>query len=258
MTPLSDCAWEEVSAGFYGPLFNDEYLVVIIDDYSRYPEVEIISSLSAKSVIPKFDAIFARHSIPKVVKTDNDPPFIGETFNRWGEAIGFRHRKITFLRPRATGLAERSMDTLEKIIRISHAQKISWKQEMFKFLRHYRATPHSTTGITSAEMLFNRKIRTDILSVKIKKVRFKDPMIRDEQMKEKMKKYADERYHASETPETNLKLNDTVLVKQKQTSKSDMPFNLTPFKAKTIKRNNGDCNEQRQRTLLEIYCTLIK
>ena len=37
---------------------NSEYLLVITDDYSRYPIVEIITSIAAKVVIPVIDKCF--------------------------------------------------------------------------------------------------------------------------------------------------------------------------------------------------------
>ena len=45
--------------------------MVIVDDYLRYPVVEILSKLTAKAVIPKLDTVFAMFGIPDVVKTDN-------------------------------------------------------------------------------------------------------------------------------------------------------------------------------------------
>ena len=38
--------------------------MVVIDEYSRFPEVEIVTSTSARSTIPKLDAIFARQRTP--------------------------------------------------------------------------------------------------------------------------------------------------------------------------------------------------
>ena len=38
----------------------------------------------------------------------------------------------------------------------------SWKQQLYKFLRHYRATPHSTTGFSPADLLYKRKIKTEL------------------------------------------------------------------------------------------------
>ena len=217
MTILPDGPWEELSADFHGPLSTGDYLLVVVDDYSRFPEVEVITSLSAKTVIPKFDAIFARHGVPKIVKTDNGPPFNGELFTKWGKSIGFHHKKITPLWPQSNGEAERMMDTLGKLIRVCHQEKSSWKQHLFKFLRHYRVTPHSTTGMSPTEMLYSRKIRTDLPSMK-KSVHFQDTVAKAEQRDERMKSYMKELADRSKR-EVDMKIDDKVLVKQRQTSK---------------------------------------
>ena len=46
-----------------------EYLLVVIDKYRRFPEADVFSSTSAKTVIPHLDMIFSRYGIPGVVKT---------------------------------------------------------------------------------------------------------------------------------------------------------------------------------------------
>ncbi len=67
--------WKELKIEFYGPLPQDQYLLVVIDIYSRYLEVEHVTTTSARTIVPKLDVIFARHSIPAKVKSDNGPPF---------------------------------------------------------------------------------------------------------------------------------------------------------------------------------------
>ena len=42
---------------FYGPLPSGEYLLVLIDRYSRFPEVEIVKSTKASVIILKLDRI---------------------------------------------------------------------------------------------------------------------------------------------------------------------------------------------------------
>ena len=37
---------------FLGPRPSGEYLMVVIDEYSRFPEVEIVTTTSARSTIP--------------------------------------------------------------------------------------------------------------------------------------------------------------------------------------------------------------
>jgi transposase InsO family protein len=79
MTELPKRAWDTVNIDFCGP-FPDrkDYLLVVIDQFSRFPEVEVISSVSFESVVPKLDDIFSRQGIPATVITDNDAPFNGK------------------------------------------------------------------------------------------------------------------------------------------------------------------------------------
>ena len=74
MTPFPSGPWKMLAMDFLGPFPSGDYLLVVIDEYSRFPEAEIVKSTSAKSVIPKLDAIFARQGIPEELKTDNGPP----------------------------------------------------------------------------------------------------------------------------------------------------------------------------------------
>ena len=39
----------------------------------------------------------------------------------------------------------------------SKVLKTNWKQEMYKFPRNYRWTPHSTTGEAPAAIMFNKR-----------------------------------------------------------------------------------------------------
>ena len=98
--------WRDISVDFLGPLPSNDMLLVAIDNYSRFPEVEIISSNAAKVVIPKLDAIFARHGIPETVYSDNGPPFNSEDFAMFAKHLGFRHRPVIPLWPQANGEAD--------------------------------------------------------------------------------------------------------------------------------------------------------
>ncbi|GFS01640.1 transposon Ty3-G Gag-Pol polyprotein [Elysia marginata] len=64
-TPLPEHVWEEISVEFAEPFPTGEYLLIMMDEYSRFPEVEILYSKSAKAVIPKLHQIFARPYCPE-------------------------------------------------------------------------------------------------------------------------------------------------------------------------------------------------
>ena len=71
--------------------------------------IQIVHSTAAKAVIPKLDRIFAAYGIPKVVKSNNGPPFNGHEFAQFANYLGFKHRKVTPLWPEANGEVERFM-----------------------------------------------------------------------------------------------------------------------------------------------------
>ena len=77
MTELPPAPWKRVSTDFCGTFPSGDHLLVIMDDYSRYPEVEIVRSTAATTILPMLDRIFATHGIPDIVKSDNGPPFSG-------------------------------------------------------------------------------------------------------------------------------------------------------------------------------------
>ena len=156
--------WNEVSVDFLSGLPNNDYLLVVMDDYSRFPEVEIVGSTSAKTVIPKLDSIFACQGIPVVVKSDNGPPFNSDDFRNFVRHLGFTHRKVTPLWPQANGEVEHFMGPLMKMIRAAYVESRSWKQELHRYLRQYRATPHVAIGVPPAEALYGRKLRTTLES----------------------------------------------------------------------------------------------
>ena len=137
MTPLPNAHKKTLAMDFLGPRPSGEYLMVVIDEYSRFPEVETVTSTSARSTIPKLDAIFVRQGIPDVLKSDNGPPFNGMEFKNFAEHLGFHHRKITPLWPRANGEVERFMKTLEKCVRTATVRHKNWKQGLHKFLLQY-------------------------------------------------------------------------------------------------------------------------
>ena len=233
MSPLPQGPWQELSMDFCSPFPNGDYLLVMTNDFSWFPEVEILRSTSAKVVIPYLDNIFARQGIPEMVRTDNGPPFNSKSFQMFATQLGFRHHRITPVWPRANGEAERFMKTLEKAVRTAVIQGKNWRQELFTFLRQYRATPHSTTGKSPSELLNGRRLKSTLPRVQYDQA---SPEIRqtDAKSKEKMKEYADKRSHAKST---DLKIGDKVLIKQPKKDKMSTPFKPEPLEIKDKKRN---------------------
>ena len=62
-SPFPSSVWDKLKINFYGSLLSGQYVPVNLDCYSRFPEVEILASISAKSVIPRLGSVFAWHGV---------------------------------------------------------------------------------------------------------------------------------------------------------------------------------------------------
>ena len=236
MTEMPKQAWISVSMDFCGPFPYGKYFLDLIDGFSRFPIVEIITSITAKVVIEKLDKIFSEYGIPEVLRTDNRPPMNSADFQNFSKQFGFKHRKITPIWPQANGECERFMKTIGIVIRAAKTQKPDWRVDMYAFVRNYRATKHATTKCSPAELLFGRQIRINQYFAPSKSSK-KNVQVKarenDAYQKAKIKSYVDTKRRAK--PAT-FKVGDTVLVKQHKTNKFSTPFDSQPY---TITKING-------------------
>ena len=148
ITPTADTPWTSVAIDFYGrEPQTGEYLLVVTDTYSKFPEVEIVNSTEARVCIPKLDKIFATHGIPNKIKTDNGPPFNSHDYERYMQVLGIEWQTSTPLWPQGNAKAESFMKPLGKMTKTATIEGKNWRQELQRFLLSYRSTPHATTKI---------------------------------------------------------------------------------------------------------------
>lgn len=232
MSVLPDNPFDEISIDF--AYVDGENLLLVIDDFSRFPFVEPVSSTSASAVIPKLDQLFATFGTPRVVKSDNGPPFNGDEFAKFARVLGFRHRKVTPLWPRANGEVERFVKTLKKCIKAAKTEGRNWRKELQVILRNYRTTPHATTGVAPAVLLLKRAVRN-----KLPQANHVDPVSEivrkhDSAQKLKIKAHADNKNYVKPC---DINLGESVLVKRPFTvSKGATVYDPTPM---TVVRKKG-------------------
>ena len=164
---------------------------MVIDTYSKFPEVKVVNSTEAKTCIPKLYIIFARCGIPSKIQTDNGPPFNGKEFERYTKTLGIEWRTITPLWPQGNAVVERFMKPIRKLLKTAEIEGKNWRQEMQQFLLQYSSTPHQTTKVAPSELLFNRKIRGYLPELTNKKVINKMAKPNLEKKKEENKEYYD-------------------------------------------------------------------
>jgi hypothetical protein len=130
---------------------------------------------------------------------------------------------------------EAFMKPLGKAIRTANLEGRPWKQELSKFLLAYRSTPHSTTKVPPAQLLYNREIRGKLPTLRHNsKVinRHREAKQNDKEQKQRGKRYTDSRRH---TRTSKLRVGGRVLVRQKKTNKFSTNFSPTPYTIVAIK-----------------------
>ena len=70
-TELPSGPWQHISADLTTPsLPSGDHLLVVVDYYSRYMEVEVLRSSTANKVIASLSKIFLTHGLPVRITTD--------------------------------------------------------------------------------------------------------------------------------------------------------------------------------------------
>ena len=122
-----------------------------------------MTSTTANKTIDELRLIFASHGLPEELVSDNGPQFVSHEFSEFMRKNGIKHILVPPYHPSSNGAAERSVRVLKEALikQVFEGTKgMSIKHRLANFLLRYRTTPHSTTGVTPAELMMKKKLRT--------------------------------------------------------------------------------------------------
>lgn len=151
-TPLPIHPWEKVGADLF-ELRGNSYLVVV-DYFSRYPEILKLSTTTSKSIIIALKSIFARHGIRSIFMSDNGPQFISKEMQEFAITYSFQHITSSPWYQQSNGLAERMVKTVKELLSNSPDPDMA--------LLNCHATALPWCNLSPAELLMGRKLRTDV------------------------------------------------------------------------------------------------
>ena len=128
------------------------------------------------------------------------------------------------------------MKPLCKAVHTARIERRDWRHGLYQFLLYYRCTPHSTTGVSPAELLFNRQLSNGIPTVKHPNSglleQHRTAASFDHQWKTKMKEYTDRRRHVKEP---TIAVGDIVLMKKRNRDKFSTRYEPNPFQVISVK-----------------------
>lgn len=151
-TPLPAYPWQKVATDLFH-LDGKDY-IVIVDYFSRFPEVKRLQSTTTQSIINTLKTMFARYGIPEIVRSDNGPQFSSQEFTQFAQKYNFKHITSSPHFPASNGQAERAVQTVKKLLKDA--------KDPFLALLAYRATPLPWCKRSPAELLMGRNIRSTL------------------------------------------------------------------------------------------------
>lgn len=153
--------WQRLHIDFAGPRYGFTWLIYV-DAFSKYPGAVPLSTTTANSTCSALLEVFAHFGFPEQIVSDNGPPFNSEDFASFCRGQGIRHSRSSPYHPQSNGEAERFVQTFKDAMDASSASPATCKQLAATILLRYRVTPHTTTGSSPAQLLFNRIPRTQL------------------------------------------------------------------------------------------------
>ena len=85
---------------------NQKYLLVVIDQCSRYPVVEIVSSTPGNCTISGLEKIFSENGLSHRIVSNTGPPFTSNQISTYMKISKITHNRIAPLHPRTNGIVD--------------------------------------------------------------------------------------------------------------------------------------------------------
>ena len=125
---LPELPWQRV-----GCLTMQKPYLLIVDYYSRFIEISLLSDTSSETVIRHTKSIFARHGVPEVVVSDNGPQYRAEKYQQFTKDYSFTHVTSSPYYPQGNGDADRAVGTIKRLL--------EKEEDLYLALLAYRSTP---------------------------------------------------------------------------------------------------------------------
>ncbi|XP_076748173.1 uncharacterized protein LOC143421991 [Maylandia zebra] len=159
---------ERIAVDLMGPLNETErhkrFILVVQDYFSKWVEAYPVPDGQAPTVASKVVAEWVcRYGAPQSLHSDQGTNFESDVFQGMCELFGIKKTRTTPFHPHSDGQVERFNATLQKALATT-AERCHWDWDIMILyaVMAYRATKHSSTGLTPNMMLLGREITEPI------------------------------------------------------------------------------------------------
>ena len=152
--------FERISIDFKGPVDGPrKYILVIIDEYSRFPFAYPCRDMTATTVINCLTDLFSVFGLPEYVHSDRGKSFLSQDLTKFLATKGIASSKSTPYHPTGNAQCERLNQTLWKSIKLLLStrglQERQWEAVLPDALHTIRSLLCTATNSTPHDRLFN-------------------------------------------------------------------------------------------------------
>lgn len=99
--------WSKIASDIF--VYQQNHFLLIVDYYSKWPEIMILKDLSSLQVINSLKSIFSKYGIPDELISDNGPQYASKGCRNSAKEYMYTivHSTSSLLYPRSNGQAER-------------------------------------------------------------------------------------------------------------------------------------------------------
>ena len=243
---LAERPFEIVSADFFQ--FSSKQYLLIVDSFSKFPELFTMDSTISSKIIDYFKSVFARHGKPDILYTDNGPQFVSREFQQFLKDWEIRHVTSSPRYAQSNGEIERHVQTIKNLLKKSLCDK----RDIYLTLLDYRNTPLRNGLPSPAQLLYGRRLKSHLP--------IRDTLLKPEYAFKNYRSYCEntrdknkEKYDLHSKDLKPLEINDSVVVQIDKIWQPGIITNVNKNRPRSydIKLNNNNNVISRNRRFIK-------
>ena len=134
------------------------YVIVLIDYFSKWTEAEPLIDKTAISVALFLYKVICRHGCFQIQINDQGREFVNSVSIALHDMTGVQQRVTSAYHPQANGLVERQNQTIKKaIIKVLNENVLGWVSVLDGILFALRVKVHDSSGYSPFYLIYNRQ-----------------------------------------------------------------------------------------------------
>ena len=152
--------FERIAMDVVGPLprsrRGNQYILVVCDYATRYPEAMVLRKVDAGSVAEHLIQLSSRVGIPREILSDQGTNFMSQLIRELYNLLNICPIRTSPYHPQTDGLVEYFNKTLKTLLRkLVNKEGRDWDRLLPYVLFAYWEVPQSTTGFSPIELLYS-------------------------------------------------------------------------------------------------------